>query len=347
MAGTHYAATLPQKGGPLLVEKRVTPEPGPNEVLIEVKAVALNPVDYFQRDLGMPPVPIYPAVIGSDTAGLVVKAGSKVTTAPAPGSRVIAFASSFYQNGSPDHGAFQKYVLAQSEAVVALPDTLSFEEGAVFPLAVLTALTAWTTIGIPIDTTNKYAPQDKQAALIWGGASSVGTFAIQSAKTLGFTVYATASPKHHDYLKKLGADAVFDYNLGDVVSQIVTAAKKDGVKLYIAHCVVDGALQPTLDVLKQTKGDAVAKVAHSPVLPPDHPTLDNTEITFNFPSMDTAARDKHIHQCFQVWLQDGLKSGSVVPSPTLQVEGGGLEGLNLALDKLKAGVSGTKIVVPI
>ena len=67
---------------------------------------------------------------------------------PSPGSRVIAFASSFYQNGSPDHGSFQKYTLAQSKADIPLPDNLSFEDGAVFPLAVLTALTAWTTIGI-------------------------------------------------------------------------------------------------------------------------------------------------------------------------------------------------------
>lgn len=55
------------------------------------------------------------------------------------------FASSFYQGGSKDHGAFQKYVLAQSEGVIALPDALSFEEGAVLPLAVLTALSSWTT----------------------------------------------------------------------------------------------------------------------------------------------------------------------------------------------------------
>src|SRR5437764_1056724 len=71
MAATHQAAILPQKGGPLSVGERATPEPGPNEVLIEVKAVALNPVDYFQRDFGMPPVPVYPAVIGSDSAGIV------------------------------------------------------------------------------------------------------------------------------------------------------------------------------------------------------------------------------------------------------------------------------------
>ena len=242
-------------------------------------------------------------------------------------------------------GAFQKYVLAQSEGVIALPDALSFEEGAIFPLAVLTALSGWTTIGIPLDT--KYTPQDKQAVLIWGGASSVGTFAIQTAKSMGFTVYTTASPKHHEYLKKLGADVVFDYKASDVVSQIIDTVKKDGVTLRTANCVVEGSLQPTLDVLKITKGDAVAKVAHSPPLLPGAPTLDGAEIKFNLPPMDPAERNEHMYKCFHVWLQNGLKSGTVVPSPRVQVEAGGLEGLNKALDTLKAGVSGTKIVVQI
>ncbi|KAJ5639233.1 uncharacterized protein N7484_007095 [Penicillium longicatenatum] len=343
MAGQHEAAILLQKGGPLSLGKRPTPEPGPNDVLIEVKAVALNPCDYFQRDYGMPPVPIYPAVIGQDVAGIVAKLGSNVTTVPSPGSRVLAFASSFYQNGSPDHGAFQKYTLAQSEAVIPLPDNLSFEQGALFPLAVLTALTAWTSIGIPLDT--KYIPANKQAVLIWGASSSVGTFAVQFAKILGFTVYATASVKHHDLVKKLGAHATFDYKASDVVSQIVNAVKRDGVKLHTAHCVVDGALQPTLDILKETKGDAHARVAHSPLLPEGHPTLENTLIAFNSPSMDEALRSKHIKEVFHGWLKTCLQSGEVIPSPNIQVEGGGLGGVNAALDKLRDGVSGTKIVV--
>ncbi|CAG7958133.1 unnamed protein product [Penicillium olsonii] len=345
MTGTHRAVILPQQGGPLSIEDRATPEPGPNEILIEVKAIALNPVDYSQRDSGFPPVPSYPAVLGSDTSGLIAKVGSDVSTDLKPGSRVVAFASSFYQNGSPDHGAFQKYALAQSEGVALLPDNISFEEGAVLPLAVLTSLTAWTTIGISLDT--RYTPQDKQAVLIWGGASSVGMLAIQSAKSLGFTVYATASPKHHEYLKKLGAHAVFDYKSSDVVSRLVETVKSDGVRLHTAHCVVEGGLQPTLDVLRETKGDVAAKVAHAPVLPAEHPILDNTEIKFVFPSMDPVERSKHIHRCFQIWLRGGLESGSVVPSPPPQTEQGGLEGLNQALDKLRSGVSGSKIVLSI
>ena len=345
MGGKHRAAILIEKGGPLSVGDRATPEPGPNEVLIQVKAVALNLVDYYQRDFGMPPIPSYPYIVGSDVAGIVTKVGSNVSNVPPPGSRAIALASSFYQNGSPDHGAFQEYVLAQWEGVIALPDSLSFEEGAIFPLAVLTALSGWTTVGLPLHT--KYTPQDKQAVLIWGGSSSVGTFAVQSAKSMGFTVYATASLQHHEYLKKLGADTVFDYKASDVVSQIIDTVKKDGVTLRTANCVVDGSLQPTLDVLKATKGDAIAKVAHTPALLPGAPTLDGVEITFNLPPMDPTERNEHIHKCFHIWLQNGLKSGSVVPSPQVQVESRGLEDLNKALDKLKAGVSGTKIVVQI
>ncbi|KAL2171421.1 hypothetical protein VTG60DRAFT_2828 [Thermothelomyces hinnuleus] len=347
MSKTHLAAVLPQEGGPFSVQERPTPEPGPNEVLIEVKAVALNPVDHFQRDSGFPPVPIYPAVIGCDAAGVVAKLGPGVTTVPGPGSRVLALATGFYHNGSPDHGAFQQYALAQSETVVPLPDSLSFEEGAICPLAAVTALSAWTSVGIPLST--RYAPEDKEAVLIWGGASSVGSFAVQSARDIGFRVYVTASPRHHGYMRRLGAHDVFDYRAADVVAQIVAAAERDGVRLRTAHCVVAGGLQPTLDVLAATKGGpgSPARVAHSPVLPPDHPTLDDTLIVFTLPPTDPAARAEHLFQCLHRWLREGLESGSVVPSPGVQIEGGGLEGLNAALDKLKAGVSGTKIVVPL
>src|SRR4051794_39294399 len=109
MTRTHFAGILPQKGGPLVVAERVTPEPGPNEVLVEVHAVALNPIDYHQRDSGFPPIPVYPTVIGCDVAGIVAKVGPNVTTTPPPGSRVIAMATSYCHDGSPDYGAFQRY----------------------------------------------------------------------------------------------------------------------------------------------------------------------------------------------------------------------------------------------
>jgi NADPH:quinone reductase-like Zn-dependent oxidoreductase len=344
MASTHQAAVIPEKGGPLAVASRPTPKSGPHEILIEVKAIALNPVDHYQRDFGMM-VPTYPAVVGSDVAGIVTEIGSDVKTSLAVGSRVLAFASGFFQNGSPDHGAFQKLTLAPWEGVIPIPNELSYEHAAMLPLAAYTALTAWVAINIPLDT--RHDQSDKQAILIWGASSSVGSVSVQSAKALGFRVYATASTQHHDYIKQLGADAVFDYKSPVVVTQIVNQVKADGVNLHTAHAVVDGALQPILDVLEHVKGDAPAKVVHSPILPEGHPTLANTTIVFNLPDMDTAARNHHLFKVFHEWLAPGLHTGTVVPSPRLQVEHGGLEGLNLALDKLKAGVSCTKIVVPV
>jgi hypothetical protein len=63
--------------------------------------------------------------------------------------------------------------------------------------------------------------------------------------------------------------------------------------------------------------------------------------------MGSAVRNKHLYKIFHEWVAPGLKSGAVVPSPRLQIEAGGLAGINAALEKLKAGVSATKIVVPI
>ncbi|KAG8628439.1 hypothetical protein KVT40_004312 [Elsinoe batatas] len=226
MSGKHLAVVSLQKGEPLTIQERETPTPGANDMLIEVKAVAINPVDYYQRDYGMPPVPSYPACFGSDAAGIVVKVGPSVpSSAPQPGTRVFAFASAFYQDGRPEYGAFQQYALAQSECVVALPEQLSLEQGASLPVAALTALTAYTTVGVPLDT--KHSAEDKQAILVWGAAASVGTFAVQTAKMLGFTVYATASSKHHSYIKDLGADKIYDYHDADVVKQIVDDIKKE------------------------------------------------------------------------------------------------------------------------
>ncbi|KAF2023216.1 GroES-like protein [Setomelanomma holmii] len=345
MSQSHLAAILPQKGVPLSVEKRATPEPGAGEVLIEIKAVALNPVDHYQRDFGLFPKPVYPAILGCDVGGVVAKVGSGVSQELKPGTRVAAFVSCFYQSGDPDYGAFQQQALAQLETVIPLPDNLSFEQGALFGVGFMTACTAWTIMGFSLDANQ--SAQDKQAVLIWGGSSSVGTFSIQTAKRLGLVVYTTASPKHHAYLKQLGAHAVFDYKKSDVVLEIVEAVKKDGMTLTKAHCAVPESLQPSLDVLSRTKGAGSAKVVHSPMLPKDHPTLADTEITFNNLPTDKEERDRHMQSCFHGMLKEGLTSGTIVPSPTIQVEGGGLDGLNSALDKLKAGVSGVKIVVPL
>ncbi|PTU16804.1 hypothetical protein P175DRAFT_0519671 [Aspergillus ochraceoroseus IBT 24754] len=253
--GEHLAVILPQKDAPMT-----------NDILIEVKAIAVNIADYYQRDQGIPPIPQYPTSwVQMSRASWSRLDPMFRRMRPKPGARVTAFASAFFENGLPDYGAFH----------------LSFEEAAMLPMAVLTAWDGWYVIGIPHDTNTRL--RIRKPCLVWGASSSVGSAALQSAKIMGFTVYTTASARHHEYLKQLGADRTFDYKDADVVAQIIQAARDDGVSLHNAYDAVAGSLEPTMEILKELKGDAVAKIAHAALLPPDAPTVEGIEAKFVYP----------------------------------------------------------------
>ncbi|KAK8152440.1 hypothetical protein BC567DRAFT_238930 [Phyllosticta citribraziliensis] len=238
----------------------------------------------------------------------------------------------------------QQRVIVPAANAVALPDSISFNEGALLPMSVATAWTGWYTIGLPLDTA--FTPADKQGMLVWGGASSIGSAAVQIAKSMGFSVYTTASVKHHEYLKSLGATRVFDYNAAGVEQHIVTAAKEDGVTIRIGYDAV-GQLQSCLDVLKESKGDGVAKLAEAVPMSEESPTVDGVVAKFIAASSDMDEREEQYRFIFNVWLQEKLASGQFVPSPKLRVIDGGLHSVNQALDTLKNGVSGEKLVLEI
>jgi NADPH:quinone reductase-like Zn-dependent oxidoreductase len=345
-SGKHLAAILPSMGSLLQVTQRATPSPGPNQLLIEVKSIALNPIDYYQRDHGFA-IASYPAVVGSDTAGIVVSAGSAVPSdAPKPGTRVSAFAPCFFMKGAPDYGALQTRVLVPAVNAVPLPQGLSFNEASLLPMGVLTAWSGWYSIGIPRDTT--YTAADKKGMLVWGGASSIGSAAVQIAKLMGFTVYTTASKKNHEYLKGLGASKVFDYRGEHVVENIVKAAKEDEVTVQFGFDAV-GQLTSCLEILKELKGEGTAKLASAVPLP-EHlleDSLEDVEVKFVAAPVGVDERMEFFHFVFGVWLKDKLEKGEFVPSPRIQVVDGGLESANKALDVLKKGVSGLKLVLEV
>ena len=345
ISNQHLAAILQSKAaGVLEIIHRPTPTPGPHDILIQVKSIALNPVNHFQRDHGFPPIERYPTVIGSDIAGTVISVGSSVPSdAPKPGARVAAFAPTFYMSGLPDYGAFQTCVLVPAVNVVPLPAKVSFNEGSLLPMAVMTAWNGWYTIGLAHDTA--YTAKDKQGMLVWGGASSVGSAAVQVAKLMGFHVYVTASEKHHEYLKGLGASKVFDYKRKDVVEDIVKAAKADGVSLQRGYNAA-GELKPCLDVLKEFKGTGVAKLASAVLVPEDAPKEEGVEAKFVLPPSGQE-RIEYNQFVFTVWLKEKLETGEFVPSPKIQVIEGGLESINKGLDALKEGVSGVKLVLEV
>lgn len=349
----HSAALLEARGKKFTVSKRQTPNPGPDEVLIEAKAFAINPIDDIQQTSGFH-ISAYPSVLGSDLAGIVVAVGAGVVDFKI-GDRVAAFAPCFFKNGAPNYGAFQEKVLVPQQFIAAIPSSMSFENAAMLPMAVSTAWLAFLNLGIPRDT--QFKPSEKNAILIWSAASSVGSAALQIAKSMGFNVYATASKKHHAYLKTLGNGpgkvTLFDYNDTEVVAKISVAAHDDNV--FIVHAIVAyGEVGPCIQVLDKVKGgeDILAKVASIPwamnlMWWNFFPKWGRTRVKFVEPMGDEIAKKETYEFIFHKWLTKNLVDGGLVPSPNPFLITGGISSIQHGVDKWKAGVSGTKIVVQI
>lgn len=154
---THLAAVSPAKGQTFVLQSRLTPKPGPDELLVAVKSVALNPADYHMRDRGLF-IPTYPTVIGFDVSGLVLEVGCNVPTSDdgsgpcfQPGiTRVAAYAASAWRSCNPDYGVFQERCLVPWQHAVPLPnESISWNHAATLPVSVEVPLNAWDALGIP------------------------------------------------------------------------------------------------------------------------------------------------------------------------------------------------------
>lgn len=123
--------------------------------------------------------------------------------------------------------AFQHYSICKASVVAALPDNISFEAGSVLPLGLSTAAMGVYPAGrleLPLPDATRPSTIDK-VVLIWGGSSSTGSAAIQLAVASGATVIATASEKNYDFVRSLGAAAVFDYRKDTITEDLVQAIK--------------------------------------------------------------------------------------------------------------------------
>ncbi|KAM0433456.1 hypothetical protein ACHAPT_004336 [Fusarium lateritium] len=378
---THLAALSLATGKPFELQTRPTPKPGPGELLIAVKSVALNPADCHMRNLGLF-ISTYPTVIGFDMAGLVLEVGDNVPIqGPGPFfrpgvTRVAAYAASFWRSFSPDYGAFQEQCLVPWQHAVPLPDEgISWNQAATLPVAVEVPLSAWDAMGIPrageatasssvsaSGDTSGGTQKNKakgEALLVWGASSSVGTMGVQTARLLReydnspfAAVYATAGVVNHEYVRFLGADRVFNYKESQVVDAIISAGIEDG--LTIRHCfLATGQLAPCQAVLKAFVSDGQgaenqkAKIGSAPIIPPDAEEVDGVETIFVMPSGDEGERLGQFRYWMGTWLRENLARGTARPSPEPRVVGRGLEAINAGLDELSQGVSCTKLVVEV
>ena len=183
------------------------PSPAGRDILVEVKAIAVNPVDTKLRS---PKDKVEPAprVLGYDAAGIVAEVGPDVTLFKV-GDEV------YYAGDITRPGTNQQFHLVDERIVGLKPKTLSFAEAAALPLTTITAYEAmFDRLGIDRDGADA-----GQTILMIGGAGGVGSIAIQLAKRAGLTVIATASrPETIAWVKDLGADHRINHR-EDMVAQ--------------------------------------------------------------------------------------------------------------------------------
>ncbi len=203
-------------GGPdvLEVQERPDPEVGPGEVRIAVKAAGINFADTMARVGLYPDAPKPPCVMGYEVAGTVESLGEGVSE-HAVGDRVIA---------GTRFGGQAELVTVPAEQALPMPEWLSFEQGAAFPVNYGTAYAALIVMG---------SLRKGDRVLIHAAAGGVGISATQIARNVGAEIFGTASPSKHDAIRAQGVAHPIDYRNQDFEAETMRITNGEGVDLVI------------------------------------------------------------------------------------------------------------------
>ncbi|GAA1220916.1 NADP-dependent oxidoreductase [Kitasatospora nipponensis] len=209
------------------------PKVGPGQVLIQVRAAAVNPVDWKVMAGGLDGMmdTVFPVIPGWDVAGVVTATGPD-TPEFAPGDEVMAYA----RKDVVQAGTFAEYVAVAAPAVARKPATLDWAQAAGLPLAGLTALRSLDRLAV--------GPDD--VLLVHGAAGGVGSLAVQLGRDRGARVIGTASEGNHAFVRGLGGEPV---SYGEGLVQRLRALAPDGVSAVADF--VGGQLETTQAVLAE------------------------------------------------------------------------------------------------
>ena len=203
---------ITKHGGPevLEVQERSDPRVGPGEVRIAVKAAGISFADTMARTGLYPDAPKVPCVVGYEVAGEVDSVGDAVESVKL-GDRVLACTR---------FNGYAELVTVPESTVFPLPDRLSFEEGAAFPLNYATAQAGLVVMA---------GLKQGERVLIHAAAGGVGISATQIAKRIGAEVIGTASASKHDVIREQGVDHAIDYRSQDFVAEVRRITGGEGI----------------------------------------------------------------------------------------------------------------------
>jgi len=360
---TNTAAWLGAKGGRLAVGPAPYTHPREHEIVVRNHAVAINPLDWIIQVAGSVAYRwlTYPIVLGADLAGEVVEVGTAVTRF-AVGDRVLGHAvGTDKDRNNPAEGAFQEYTVVLAHMAAPIPGTMPYESAAVLPLGLSTAACGlfqrdYLALRYPAAT-----PQPTgETLLVWGGATSVGSNAIQLAVAAGYAVITTASPRNFAYVRKLGASQVFDYNSTTVVQDVIAAFT--GKTSAGALAIGTGSAEPCADIVHACTGKKFIAMASPSVSFASGPSFQTIrKLVLSNLSLQVKCRTRHIRTKFifgttlkenevgtiiyEDFLPQALAEGRYVAAPEPYVVGQGLASVQAGLDVQRAGVSARKVVV--
>jgi synaptic vesicle membrane protein VAT-1 len=210
------AVVLTGTGGPEVLQVQEWPDPpvGPGEVRIAVRAAGINFADTMARVGLYPDAPKVPCVLGYEVAGEVESVGEGVSDY-AVGDRVVA---------GTRFGGQAELVTVPAAQALPLPERLSFEQGAAFPVNYGTAYAALILMG---------GLRQGDRVLIHGAGGGVGISATQIARNLGAEIFGTASPGKHEAIRAQGVQHAIDYRSQDFEAEVMRITNGEGVDLVI------------------------------------------------------------------------------------------------------------------
>ncbi|KAL7792423.1 GroES-like protein [Trichoderma ceciliae] len=337
--------------GKAVIEEVPIPRLRDGHVLVKTKAVSINPTDW--KSVHSDNANAIGTRIGCDFAGEVAAVGSGVTNFKV-GDRIAGINAGANVLEKED-GSYAEYLVTQAD--IQLHNPLSDEEGASLGVSVF-------TVGQGLYQNLKLRPPTDPLAtpipiLIYGGSTASGILGIQFAKLSGYKVITTASPRNFDYLKSLGADAVFDYRSPTVVEDIVAAA---GGELTLAwDCISEGDSPKICAGSFSGKGGKLGTLlgVDADIVHAINPNLD-VSVTLAYSIFgqpfdryggytEGRPEDNKFAREWRDVAQQLLQEGKVKPSKIEVNRGGsGLEGVLVGLEELRQGkVSGVKLIYTI
>ena len=245
------AVRIHEDGGPevLVYEDAPDPVPGPNDVVVRLRAASLNHLDLWVRK-GLPSVP-KPRILGADGAGIRVDTGERVVINPG----VAHGDGTIHVIGEHTDGTHAELIAVPASNVYPLPDEISFEEAAAFPLVFETAYRMLVT---------RAGLREGEWVLVWGIGGGVATAALAIAKALGANVLVTSSSDEKlERARHLGADATVNHATGDVAAAAKDATGGAGIDVVVEH-VGEATWKTSLGVVRPGGRVAVCGATSGP-----------------------------------------------------------------------------------